>query len=241
MIISSTTREFRLNGKELSYLLVKRKGQKHIRLKIGTDGLITVSAPHGAPLGRIDRMLEEKKGWIQKHLEYYSRQADNYDPLKRIPYFGEWFSVEHSDRKRKGTVTLDKDDKSCRISSVSEDPRHLRELLKRRFMREAKEIVPPLVRKWSDQLRIRYTSVSIRNQKTRWGSSSGKGHISINWRIVCTPRKVQEYLVVHELLHQKMHNHSKIYWKELERIFPGAAECDRWLKQHHMIMSILKD
>jgi predicted metal-dependent hydrolase len=232
---------FRLNGNRYSYVLLKRRGQKHIRLKIGPDGGITVSAPHTALMSRIDRMIEEKKEWIQKHLDSYLHLSRMYDPLRQIPYFGEWYTVAYRQGKRKGTVRIDENSRTLFLESESADPGHLRQVLHRRLRGEAKKTVPPLVETWSRKLGIPYSSVSIRNQKTRWGSSSGQGHISINWRIVCTPRKVQEYLVVHEILHQRLHNHSPSYWKELERIFPGAKECDKWLKQHSMIMSILRD
>ena len=241
MKTESTTRNFQINGKQYSYLLLKRRGQKHIRLKIGSDGGIVVSAPSTAGLKRIDKMIQDKKGWIQKQLEKYLSQAQIYDPLKQLPFFGEWYTVVHAEKTRKGTVRIDRADRKILIDSVFSEAIDLRNILQRRLKGEAKKIVPSLLDAWSDKLRIPYSSVSIRNQKTRWGSSSGRGHISINWRIICTPPMVQDYLIVHELLHQQLHNHSASYWLELEQVFPGAKECDRWLKQHAMIMSILRD
>ena len=230
-----------MNGKTYSYLLLKRRGQKHIRLKIGTDGCITVSAPHTALISKIDKLIEDKKGWIQKHLDKYLAQSRFCDPLEQLPLFGEWYRVEHTERTRKGTVKIDMTKKRVVLNSVSDDPAHLREILKRHLKREAKKLVSPCVENWSNKLQIPYSSLSIRDQKTRWGSSSGKGHISINWRIICTPPKVRDYLIVHELLHQQLHNHSASYWQELEQIYPGSKTCDNWLKQHAMIMSILRD
>lgn len=200
-----------------------------------------MSAPTTAGMERIEKMLENKKQWIQKHIDRYAFQMEKYNPLVRIPYDGEWFSVKHAGRGRKGTVRIDENRRLCIIDSQSDDPEHIRDIIRKRLKTLAKSRVPEMVEFWSKKLDIPYSSVSVRNQKTRWGSSSGKGHISINWRVICTPRKVQDYLIVHELVHQRHHNHSQTYWQEIERVFPSAKECDKWLKQHDMIMSLLRD
>ncbi len=186
-------------------------------------------------------MLEQKQQWIQKHVERYRREAHKYNSLDRIPYYGEWYVIKQSGNTRKGTVRINDESRTFFIDSVSLEEEHLKKVIRNKLRAVAKKKVPELVTAWSKKLNIPYAAVSVRNQKTRWGSSSGKGHISINWRIICTPPKVQEYLIVHELLHQQHHNHSKTYWASLEKYFPDAKKCNDWLKQHDMIMSFLRD
>jgi len=79
--------------------------------------------------------------------------------------------------------------------------------------------------------------VTVRNQRSRWGSCSRRGTISLNWRLVQAPDFVRDYIVLHELAHLKEMNHSRRYWGEVARLCPDfpAAEC--WLKQHSILLA----
>jgi predicted metal-dependent hydrolase len=77
---------------------------------------------------------------------------------------------------------------------------------------------------------IAIRNVSVRAQKSRWGSCSARGTISLNWRLVQTPPFVVDYLIVHELMHRREMNHSARYWKQVERAFPDYRTAEMWLK-----------
>ena len=72
--------------------------------------------------------------------------------------------------------------------------------------------------------------VSIRNQQTRWGSCSSGGRISLNWRLVQMPDDVRDYVLLHELMHLRVRNHSPRFWREVERVCPDHEESRRWLR-----------
>lgn len=74
--------------------------------------------------------------------------------------------------------------------------------------------------------------VTVRNQKSRWGSCSRRGTISLNWRLVQTPEFVRDYIILHELAHRRQMNHSEKFWHEVERLFPDYLQAERWLKKH---------
>ena len=74
--------------------------------------------------------------------------------------------------------------------------------------------------------------VTIRSQRSRWGSCSPRGTISLNWRLVQTPPWVRDYLVLHELAHLREMNHSRRFWAEVARLCPNYREAERWLKEH---------
>jgi predicted metal-dependent hydrolase len=69
----------------------------------------------------------------------------------------------------------------------------------------------------AEQHDFTYSKVSIRNQRTRWGSCSGKGSISLNMKLVALPPELLDYVILHELVHTRIHNHSKRFWKELDK------------------------
>lgn len=77
-----------------------------------------------------------------------------------------------------------------------------------------------------------YTSITIRDQKTRWGSCSSRGTLSFNYRLIFAPPKVLDYVVVHELCHLTHMDHSKNFWNMVERVMPEYKEYKQWLGEH---------
>ncbi len=76
------------------------------------------------------------------------------------------------------------------------------------------------------------TRVSIRNQRSRWGSCSSRGTIALNWRLVLMPAFVSDYIILHELMHLRHPNHSRAFWREVAIVCPEWREAEAWLKTH---------
>lgn len=96
----------------------------------------------------------------------------------------------------------------------------------------AREVFPPKVAYYAQQIGVTYGRITIRNQKTRWGSCSGKGNLNFNCLLMLAPEEVQDYVVVHELCHRKEMNHSHRFWREVEKIMPDYKVHRKWLKEH---------
>ena len=90
----------------------------------------------------------------------------------------------------------------------------------------------PRVRQLARQTNSEITRISIRNQRTRWGSCSTKRAINLNWRLIQTPAHVADYIILHELMHLRQMNHSEKFWREVESVCPSWREAERWLKTH---------
>ena len=96
----------------------------------------------------------------------------------------------------------------------------------------AKRIIPQRVRYYADIMGVTYGRITIRMQKSRWGSCSGKGNLNFNCFLMRTPDEIIDYVVVHELCHLKEMNHSPLFWAEVEKILPDYKERRKWLKDH---------
>ena len=83
---------------------------------------------------------------------------------------------------------------------------------------------------------IEILRISVRNQKSRWGSCSRRGTISLNWRLIQTPVFVRDYIILHELAHRRQMNHSDKFWLEVERLCPDYLIAEKWLKANQTIL-----
>ncbi len=100
----------------------------------------------------------------------------------------------------------------------------------------AKKIFPGKVQYYAEQLGVTYGKITIRNQKTRWGSCSSKGNLNFNCLLVQAPEYVLDYVVVHELCHRIHMNHSRAFWMEVEKILPDYRAAELWLKKNGRIL-----
>jgi predicted metal-dependent hydrolase len=88
--------------------------------------------------------------------------------------------------------------------------------------------LPPKVLMFAQQHGLIVRRVVVRNQKSRWGSCSRRGTISLNWRLIQAPSFVAEYIVLHELMHLRQMNHSSKFWNEVENVCPEYRSAEKW-------------
>ena len=98
--------------------------------------------------------------------------------------------------------------------------------------RLAKELLLKKCRYFAERMGVSYGTVTVREQKTRWGSCRAKGNLNFNWKLALMPEEILDYLVVHELAHRKEMNHSDRFWAEVERVLPDYRQRRAWLKEH---------
>ena len=101
---------------------------------------------------------------------------------------------------------------------------------------QAKKVIPERVAYYAPLVGVTYGTVTIRKQKTRWGSCSAKGNLNFNCLLMLAPPEVIDSVVVHELCHRKEMNHSKRFYDEIHRVFPAYKKWDRWLKENGQLI-----
>ena len=100
------------------------------------------------------------------------------------------------------------------------------------LVRQAKEVIPGKVAHYAALVGVRYDKITVRSQKTRWGSCSAKGNLSFNCLLMLVPEKVLDYVIVHELCHRREMNHSAKFWALVAQVLPNWRECRDWLRKN---------
>ena len=97
---------------------------------------------------------------------------------------------------------------------------------------KAMEIIPQRVKYYAQLLGVTYGRITIRNQKTKWGSCSASGNLNFNCLLMSAPQEVLDSVIVHELCHRLYMNHSKDFYAAVYRIFPDYGKWNKWLKDN---------
>lgn len=108
---------------------------------------------------------------------------------------------------------------------------HLTDEEIRELADKARKYILERVAYFAEHMGVTYGRITIRNQKTRWGSCSSKGNLNFNCLLMLTPAEIIDYVVVHELCHRKEMNHSGAFWNEVEKVLLDYREAVRWLKE----------
>ena len=106
----------------------------------------------------------------------------------------------------------------------------------RQLADKALKVIPERVRHYAPIVGVTYGRITIRNQRTCWGSCSSKGNLNFNCLLMLAPDDVVDSVVVHELCHRKQQNHSKAFYDEVYRVFPDYDRCKNWLKENGMFL-----
>lgn len=160
---------------------------------------------------------------VNTELEVIVR-APRWVSKRDIRYFVD--EKEHWIRKTKERV------KRINEKNASEPEKRLSEAELGELMDRAREVIPGRVEYYAGLIGVTYGRITIRHQKTRWGSCTSKGNLNFNCLLMLAPREVLDAIVVHELCHRKEMNHSERFYKEIYRVYPDYDRCDRWLKEN---------
>jgi predicted metal-dependent hydrolase len=201
---------------------------KRYLLRLQPDGTVRLAIPRRGSRAEAIRFLERSEAWLRKRHEDWLARSVQRQPCRdgtRILFRGEEVDLRvklHGDR-----AVLSLAGETITGVVPAEDYRpavnaHLRALAEREL--------PARTRELAQQHGISIRSVTVRAQKTRWGSCSSRGAISLNWRLIEAPPFVVDYLIVHELMHRREMNHSPRFWKQVAAAFPRYRDAEGWLK-----------
>ncbi len=223
----------------------RRRCTFQIRM-LGVDH-VEVTAPLGATTAKVEEVLQTKSAWILRQIHRFETNSENMTNASlthgsTLLFQGEPHSLLLlADGLAKPHVSYAPCTITLHLNELvgEEDNPLVYQSLKKWYLTQAQTTLLQRLQHWAGQIGVNPQRLSLRDQKTRWGSCSSTGAISLNWRLIMAPPAVIDYLVVHELCHLRHHNHSLTYWQEVARWIPDYRAHRRWLRQHGSLLGKL--
>ena len=207
---------------------------KYAKLQIKPFGGLEVVIPKRFPKSAIPDLIRQHAGWIQRQLAKYREQA--LEP--ELPHVIDLAISQRQitiDYLPEPVLNLCSENHLC-IGGANYQ--HGVNQLRRWIRKEAWKLLPPLLEQLSLATRLGYKRVSIRSQKTRWGSCSASGTISLNDQLLFLPRQTVEYLIIHELCHTRHMNHSAKFWQLVEHHCAAFRSHEKCLNQAKEVIPV---
>ncbi len=208
----------------------RSENARNYRLSLGRDGVAVATIPVRGSMREAERFVELNREWLERARERQRRRpraADTWTIGTRVLWRGDFSEIRLASDGDRPSVCLGAD--VFRVPRLGGD---LRPLLHARFVRLAKAELPARAWELAALTRMNVTRVSVRNQRSRWGSCTAAGAISLNWRLILTPDSVRDYIIHHELMHLREMNHSPRFWACVGAVFPGWRAAEAWIKRN---------
>jgi hypothetical protein len=223
-----------LHFEGLGEISLIRSARRSISIQVLADGQVVVRAPLRLPAGYLERLLAEKTAWIrQKQAQAGEKRLSGLGkaPGKRrfesgqpFPFLGQDYPLEIVERQAaplrlEGGFRL----RRAALGQAAEAfEAWYREQARALFTRRLSELAA--------RHGFQFSRMRLSSARTRWGSCSSRGTISLNWRLVLAPPEIVDYVILHELAHLRTPNHSKDFWRLVESLCPEYPARRKWLK-----------
>jgi predicted metal-dependent hydrolase len=202
-----------------------RRARRYI-LRVRPDGTLRVTVPRGGSRREAEQFVYKHQRWISRErdrvrTEHAPREwTDGSEILLR----GD--SVRITVEPRAGALTVRYADRALDI----DQGQGVRPAVEDDLKQLARTELVMRLRQLAAEHQLEPGSVSIRNQRSRWGSCARNGNIALNFRLIQMPADVRDYVLLHELMHIRQQNHSRRFWKLVESVCPTFRDAERWLR-----------
>ena len=198
-----------------------RKARRYI-LRMTPDGGLRLTVPRGASLDAGLTLARKQAGWIARERARRGVAAQPWVDGTRV-----WF------RGARTPLIVDPHGVILGHDRIAvRDGLALRDAIEAHLRALATTELPDRCREFAALHGLAPTRITVRNQRSRWGSCSTRGAIALNWRLLQRPSSVSDYVILHELMHMRQPNHSRQFWREVASVCDGWREAERWLRQH---------
>jgi predicted metal-dependent hydrolase len=220
----------------LQYSIIRSNRRKTSEIIVGNDGIV-VRAPFDKPLPDIEGIVEAKKKWIfRKRLDFEAKQDERrntkYANESGLFYLGRNYPLKILSLAGRNELVLSEGVFTLESKSTNPSPEQIRSIYLKWLRPRAVKFLDSKVRQHSEELKVSHSRVVIKNLKNRWGSATKNGVLNINVHLMKAPERVIDYIVLHELCHLRIKNHSHRFWQLLRAHMPDYQERKEWLESN---------
>ena len=223
------------DGRRLEYILI-RSQRKNVLLQALPEGKTRVYAPSYMHLREVDALVRSRiteLAGMHDALENQIRENRLMHPVddgSRICVDGRAYSLELVQADR---VRMELEGSICRLQLPDpNDEEQVRAALKQALSKRALARIRERLETYAPRIGVDFGRVTIRDQRSRWGSCSAKGNLNFNWKLIMAPPEVLDYVVIHELCHRIEFNHSPRFWGLVRAQMPEYEDWKKWLDRH---------
>ncbi len=213
-----------------------RSRRRTIAIQIRSNGQLIVRAPLRAPEKLVREFVESKAGWIQRKkaeaLKHVVVKQKHFQVGERFLFLGQEHALDVVEKQR-AALTFE----NQFILSKTALPKAAK-AFEKWYKAQALKVLSERVKIYAARHGFRPGRIRITSAHTRWGSCSSKGTLSFTWRLVMAPLEVIDYVVVHELVHLKIKNHSKTFWAGVAALMPDYKRHVEWLKKNGRFLTL---
>jgi len=209
---------------------------RNYRLTLRRDGTAVATIPLRGSQREAEHFVAQQQDWLERARARQARRprgAEVWVIGTHVLWRGEMTEIRIAAAGERPQICLGAD--LFRVPGFDGD---LRPTLEAHFARRGRVELPARTWELAAVTGMEVKQVSVRNQRSRWGSCSANGTISLNWRLVQTPDFVRDYIIHHELMHLREMNHSSRFWARVEEVCPGWREAEHWLKRNGSLLGL---
>jgi predicted metal-dependent hydrolase len=219
-----------MGSQAIPYRIRRSDRARRVRVTVGVAEGVEVVLPRRASARDAEAAVHELRDWIDGRLRALERaRAEAGAPPGHVSYLGEALRLVPEPGRTRAHR------RGGELLVPAGDPAPA---LERWYRRAARAEIAPRVERAVAEARVDYERLTIRGQRTRWGSCSTTGTLSFNWRLLLAPEPVLDYVVWHEVCHLRVPDHSSRFWRLLARHRPGYREQERWLRRYGSTLTL---
>ena len=213
----------------IRYEISRSPARNSISVSVHPDGIVTVDAPKGTRKSRIAEAVQANSVWILNQQEHFRRlmmvRTKRFISGEAFLYLGRQYKLLVLDESNDDipSVRLFRGHIEVRAPAASDQESQIaliRSMLIDWYREKALRRLENLTTRYARNLGVEVESVRVREMKRRWGSANHSGRVAYNWKIILAQKRLVEYVVAHEVCHLKYDDHSREFWRLLERAMP---------------------
>jgi len=209
---------------------------RSLKLKVEPNGEVVVITPPRVSLAQIEAFVTAHLNWITRIKSALTLRKTLTNDTETVSLFGKKYTKKiTTDSKERAEIKVVGETLVINLLANSPDDVTVKEVAQKieRFVKNtAEKYLIPRTHQLAKTMNIEFKRITLRQQKSRWGSCSSQGNLNFNWRLVHYPTPVIDYVIIHELAHRREMNHSNAFWQIVREYDPAFAQHRGWLKRN---------